>query len=366
MSVAVLAGATFAVRAELVNGIRAIVHDSIITYDEVSAAAGQAAQYLQRQHRNDPETLRKKLGQLMEDNLEQLVQRQLVLRDFEQAGYNLPESIVDEAVGERLRERFGGDRVKLTKTLQAEGMTYEKYRQQLRDQIIVEILRSKNVSQAVVMSPHKIEEYYRANGEKYKVEDQVRLRMIVLRKDTSAGVEQTRKLAEEVLAKIKQGATFVEMATIHSQGSQRAQGGDWGWVDRSTLFPGLSDIAFALDAGQVSGVVGRAGSGNDYWLYQYTAAGLPDTARHYVMDEVTRKEKLTEERKFPAGTAAAAGLPPPEEFYLVFVEDKKPAHIRPLNEIREEIERTLLIEQRARMQKRYVDKLRNKTFVRYF
>jgi parvulin-like peptidyl-prolyl isomerase len=56
----------------------------------------------------------------------------------------------------------------------------------------------------------------------------------------------------------------------------------------------------------------------------------------------------------------------PEACYLMLVEDRRPAHVRPLGELRDEIERTLMLEQRARLQKRYVDKLKAKTFVRYF
>lgn len=305
--------AAFAARAEVINGIRAIVHDSVITEDEVNIAAGQAAELLRRQYRNDPESLRQKLGQVREENLNRLVEHQLILRDFAQASYNLPESIVDEAVNERVRELFGGDRVKFAKTLQADGVTREKYRQQVRDQIIVGILRSKNVGQAIIMSPHKIEEYYRANGDKYKVEDEVKLRMIVLNKSTSAEAAQVHKLAEEILFKLKEGATFAEMGTEIAAANPRAMVRDWGWVEKSVLKKELADIAFNLKAGEYSSVIDL-----------------------------------------------------PEACYLMLVEEHRPAHIRPLNEIREEIERTLLTEQRERMQQRYVEKLKNKTFVRYY
>jgi len=312
VSIALLVGAGFSARAELINGIRAIVHDSVITYDETSPSPGQV-DLLRRQNRNNPEAFRQKLNQLQDENLNRVVEHQLILRDFAEASYNLPESIVDEAVNERVRDMFGGDRVKFAKTLQADGVTLEKYRQQVRDQIIVGILRSKNVGQAVVMSPHKIEQYYREHGDKYKVEDEVKLRMIVLKKSTSAEAAQARKLADEILSKLKEGATFAEMATIHSQDSHQAQGGEWGWVEKSVLKKELADVAFSLKAGEHSGVIDL-----------------------------------------------------PEACYLILTEEQRPAHVRPLNEIRDEIERTLLTEQRERMQKRYVEKLRNKTFVRYY
>ena len=61
--------------------------------------------------------------------------------------------------------------------------------------------------------------------------------------------------ANEILAEIKKGAAFQEMASVYSEGSQKSQGGDWGWVERSVLRKDLADAAFSLKPGQVSGVI---------------------------------------------------------------------------------------------------------------
>ena len=84
--------------------------------------------------------------------------------------------------------------------------------------------------------------------------------MIVLNK-TSADDTNTLELAREILAKIKDGATFAEMASVYSQGSQQHQGGDWGWVERSVLRKELADVAFALKPGQVSDVIDTPDAG---------------------------------------------------------------------------------------------------------
>ena len=174
------------------------------------------------------------MAEVLDENLEQLLQRQLVLRDFAQTGHDLPESLVDEIVQDEIRRRFGGDRVKLAKTLQSEGLTLEKFRQRVRDQFVVEALRAQHVTRNVIISPHKIERYYQDNRDKFHVKDRVKLRMIVLTK-AAGDPERTRRLMEEIVAKVKEGATFAEMASVYSQGSQRSQGGDWGWIERSTL-----------------------------------------------------------------------------------------------------------------------------------
>src|ERR1044071_9343797 len=82
-------------RAELADGITAIVHDSIITVYEVEVATMPVAEQLQRQYRNQPEVFSKKVYEAQKENIDQLVERQMILHDFETAGYNLPEGIID-------------------------------------------------------------------------------------------------------------------------------------------------------------------------------------------------------------------------------------------------------------------------------
>jgi len=308
---AALLGLSLSLHAELASGINAIVHDSVITFQEVDIFAAPAVDVARRQFRGDREGFMKKVTDLRGESLDQLIQRQLVLHDFEASGYNLPESIIDEAIKDRIRERYS-DQKTLTKTLQAQNITRERFRQQMRDQIIVEALRSKNVSSEVIISPRKIEKYYNEHATNYAVEDQVKLRMIVLNK-TAESDPKTRGLADEIVTKLKDGAKFTEMASVYSQGSQRAQQGDWGWGTRTSLKKELADVAFTLKPGEISPVIET-----------------------------------------------------PNAMFIMLVEENKPAHMRPLTEARDEIEKNLLVDERARLDKQYTDKLKKKTFVRYF
>jgi parvulin-like peptidyl-prolyl isomerase len=297
--------------AELVSGVKAIVHDSIITYQEVELFAAPAIRTAVQQMSGDPQKLSEKVNALRADSLEQLVERQLILHDFKAAGYNLPENYLDESIQERIKSEFG-DRKTMIQTLRGRGITPEKYRQQIREQIIIRALRSRHIPSDPIISPAKIEEYYRTHQDTYKLEDQVKLRMIVLNK---TGVDDTNtvQLAEEIVTKLKDGADFKEMATVYSSGSQRGEGGDWGWGTRSSLRKELADVAFTLKAGEFSPVI--------------------DT---------------------------------PNACFIMLVEESKLAHVRPLSEVRDEIEKNLAIEEQSRLADQYINKLKKKTFIRYF
>lgn len=302
------------VRAEpsLVNGVQVIVNDAIITYKDVQNYLAPAVELISRQYANDPQRYQQKVLDAQREAIDQLVERQLMLYDFKISGYNFPESIIEDEIRRDIRERFG-DRLTLTKTLSAENLTYESYRTQTRERIIVEALRAKNISSEIVISPYKIENFYSENTNDFKLPDQVKLRMIVLNKPTGSNGDTQKKLAAEILQKLNDGAAFAEMASIYSEGSQRLDGGSWGWVERSVLRNELADVAFKLKAGERSGVIDLPGA-----------------------------------------------------VYLMLVEETRAAHVKPLSEARDQIEKSLVMQERARLQKKYIDRLKKKSFIRYF
>jgi len=301
-------------RAELADGILAIVNDSVITRAQVADYVAPAIDTLRREYASQEDAsavFEQKASDVFNDGLEQLIEHQLILHDFDVVGYKLPDSYVDQLVQDNIREHYG-DRITLMKTLQAQGMTYEQFRKNIRDQYIVSAMRAKNVSQEIVISPYKIENYYLAHQDDFKIGDQIKLRMIVLNKSSSDD-PSAQRMAGEILTQIKQGASFAQMASVYSQGSQREQGGDWGWVERSVLRQQLADIAFSLQPGQMSDII--------------------DT---------------------------------PQACYLMLVEQKRPAHVRPLSEVRDDVEATLRTQEQARLEKQWIGKLKKNTFIRYF
>jgi peptidyl-prolyl cis-trans isomerase SurA len=350
-------------RAELVDAILKIVDDALITYLDVRFLNEQTEGIIRRQFTGQPEQLEKELSRTTAENLETLVQRRLILREFKTAGYLLPESLLDELVQEAIRTDFRGDRATMTKTLEARGITFEKYRQEVRDQFVIQQMTAKNVASEIIISPHKVETYYLGHRDEYKVEDEVKLRMIVLQDSPEISTPAASR-AEDVLTELNAGASFQQMATLYSQGSQRGQGGDWGWWERSKLTKGLADVAFSLPVGKPSGVFSRSMGRDDYWVYWYEKS-LPTLGRHYGVDSASRQQVLLEEQPF-ATPSAITNLPAPAEFYLMLVEDARTSHFKPLSEVREEIERNLLLAEQKRIRQQWIDRLKKKTFVQSF
>jgi peptidyl-prolyl cis-trans isomerase SurA len=293
------------------NGIVARVNDTLITYKEVFTAIEPDLDFLERRYAGQPGLRVQKERELWSEAVKQLVERQLILHEFKTGWYNLPESYIEDQIARDIRNNFG-DRLTLTKTLQAQGLTFEAHKQRFREKIIIEAMNGQFVPRNPVISPFKIESYYKEHLDTFTLEDQVKLRMIVINNRPGDPLFSAR-MAREILSKLEEGAAFTDMAMLYSQGSQSVEGGDWGWVQRSVLRSDLAEIAFTLEQGQRSGVI-----------------------------------------------EASDGC------YLMLVEESKPAHVQPLSEVRAQIENILKEEETRRLRRKWIEKLEAKSFIQYF
>ncbi|MBT5925697.1 MAG: hypothetical protein HOH33_03665 [Verrucomicrobia bacterium] len=296
---------------ERLNSVAALVGDTPITLSDVKMQTAPVEQVIYQQFASDPATLRQRILEVRQKALESLIERHLILKDFEKQGYLLPENIIDERVKERIRSDFG-DRLTLTKTLQAQGVTYESFRKDIKEQVIVDFLSSKNVSSITLVSPFEIEKYYNANLEKFQQDERIRMRMIYISK-IEGNADFSCNMLGDIRRKVIAGGDFSDLARVYHQGSQRAQGGDWGWVDKEVLREDLSSVAFTLEEGQMS--------------------------------EVIRKD---------------------EGCYLILVEERQEPRPKPLQSVREEIEKALLAEERNNLKAEWIERLKENSFVRYF
>jgi parvulin-like peptidyl-prolyl isomerase len=302
----------------VVNGVAAVVNDTVITFDDVSDYTKHAVEAAARQFaaRGNNAAFEERRESILHDGLEQLIDRSLILSEFKTAGYNLPESLIDDVVAERMKAEFG-DRLTLTKTLHAHNQTYESFRKEQRDAFIVRQMTIKNISQNLVISPKKIEKFYEENQDRYRIGDRAKVRMILIDKSRHAAGEP-RRLGDEIHAKAVAGADFGKLADEYSDDARRFKGGlrgEDGWVENkdSDLRKELRDFAFAAKDGDISPVIDTDGA-----------------------------------------------------VFLLKVEGRETARVRPLTEVRSDVEAVLVDMERERLRKQWIARLRKKSFVRYF
>jgi parvulin-like peptidyl-prolyl isomerase len=298
--------------AESVDGIAAVVNGDIITYSEVRDVVGPREKLLRSQYSG--QELIDKIKEARRAALQDLIDRQLIIQDFNKEKFQIPPHFIDEHVDTTIRESFGGDRNTFIKTLQAQNYTLSKFRDLERDKIIVQAWRAKNVKSNLFVPPNKITEYYAQHKNEFSSKEEVKLRMIMIPGQGNSGNSAAQKaMVEEIRAKIITGADFDRMAQMYSQDATRDLGGDWGWIDRKTLSEPLSNAAFGLKPGEVSQVVEVGGN-----------------------------------------------------YYLLKVEGRHDAVVRSLKEVRADIEKKLQQEEAQRLQEHWLAGLRAKAYIKTF
>jgi peptidyl-prolyl cis-trans isomerase SurA len=296
-----------AAEPQVIDGIAAVVRlegapdNDVITYSEVRGVSAPQERLLRDQYKGDE--LVKKITEARNEALKDLIDRQLIVQAFKKEGYQIPEHYLDQRVKDIIRENFNGDRATFIKTLQAQTFTLGEFRKLETEKMIVSAMRQHNVEVNTIVSPNKIQDYYRKHTAEFTSKEQVKLRMIMISAGTTDRAGQ-KAMAEEILGKLVNGAEFDRMAQIYSEDSTRDLGGDWGWVDRGTLTAQLEKIAFSLPLGKVSNIVEVGG--NYYILKVEDRHGGVTRSFAEVRDEITKK--LTSEEAQAMQERWIAGL----------------------------------------------------------
>src|SRR5262249_36859817 len=249
----------FAGDPTVVDGIAAVVNGEVITYSQVRALSAPQERLFRQQYTGDE--LAKKLTELRQMAVKDLIDRRLVIQAFKKESYEVPDHIVDQRIHQIIKESFGGDRNTFVKTLEAQNYTLGEFKEKEMEKIIVGAMRSKNVKTNSIISPTKIDEYYRKHRDQFTSKEQIKLRMIMIPGHREpAGAPAKKELAEEGPGNPASGAEFEQMAQMYSEDSTKDNGGDWGWIEHKTLAEPLERFAFNMPVGRVSNIIDYAGN----------------------------------------------------------------------------------------------------------
>lgn len=295
------------------NGIIAIAEDRIITVDDVRREVGPLVPEIQKQSRNEKE-FNEKLEALQEDVVQNLIDRVLIVKDFySDEKRQVPASYVDNAVAETIITQFDGDRSKFLAYLRSRGISHKDYRKEQEEDMIYGYMRQQKAKSASAVSPVKIEAFYAENKDRYYQEDSVHLRLIQITRGSDDTDDTLRNKASTIMAELAAGTDFGDVARKYSQDSRKGKGGDWSWQRRSDLRKEFSDVIFTLEKNQ-------------------------------------RSEPLIM----------------PEGAFIFYVEDRKHAGVLPLDEVRPDIEKTLVQQGSRQATERWLEKLRRNAYVKHF
>ncbi len=278
----------------VVEEIIARVNNEIITRTEYVRSRDQLKQEIQQQ---DPASADRVFTEKQRDVLRDLIDQQLLLQKGKDLGITGDTELIKRL--DEMRKQMNLESMEdLEKAAEAQGASYEEFKQNLRNQIITQRVIGQEVGSKLAMNKEDEKKFYEEHKAEMEQPEQVRLSEILVapkvpakpaagadaakpepplapEADTETALEAAKAKAQDLLDQIHKGAKFGDLAKKYSDGPSAKDGGDLSYFKRGTLSKELEDKVFLLKAGEVTEVI-RTKQG--YVILQaaeHQTAGIP-------------------------------------------------------------------------------------------
>lgn len=238
------------VRAQAVDSIAAVVNSDVITQQELEERVRLIERRIQGQGGAMPPA-----GQIRRQVVERMIVDKAQLQLAKETGIRVDDAMLDRAVA-RIAEQNKMSLSEFRSQLEREGMTFTRFRDEIRDEMIMQRLREKEVDNKIQITESEVDNFLAANSAQ-TAQSELNLAQVLIRIPENASAEQIaqrRKRAEEALDKIKSGADFAQVAATYSDSSDALKGGDLGWRTQERLPQLFIDAVANLKTGEIAAV----------------------------------------------------------------------------------------------------------------
>ncbi len=235
----------------VIDRIVAVVNDEIITAKELAARVDLAFSQLRQQ--GTPLPPRVVIEQQL---LERLISDRAQLQHARDTGLRIDDAEIDRAIT-RIAESNKISVVQMRATLERDGVPFQKFREDIRDEIILSRLREREVAQKIVVTETEIDHFIQSQ-KALGNNDEYNLSHILVTVPENASPEQVQarqSRAEQALAQIKGGADFRQIAAAFSEAPEALQGGVLGWRKTDRLPSLFLDALKSMKSGELSGLL---------------------------------------------------------------------------------------------------------------
>jgi peptidyl-prolyl cis-trans isomerase SurA len=242
-------------RPILIDRIVAIVNDEAITARELEERSRFAMKQLAQQGTKPPPQ-----AVVERQLLERMISDRVQLQFAKESGLRVDDTELDRAI-QRIAEQNKLTVAQLRSTLERDGVPYAKFREDIRNEIILTRLREREVENKIVITESEIDALLAASANEEMRSDEVDLSHILVVVPENASPEQVqsrRARAEEALAQLTKGADFKQVAAAFSEAPDALQGGLMGWRPGERLPTIFYDALKGMKPGEISGLLRSA------------------------------------------------------------------------------------------------------------
>ena len=293
---------------QVVEEIITRVNNQIITRSEFLRSKDQLKEEVKQQ---DAANADKVYGQREKDILRDLIDQQLLLEKGKDLGFTGDTELIKRL--DQMRKEMKLESMEdLEKAAAAQGLSYEDFKQNLRNQIITQKVIGEEVGSHLTVAKEEQQKFYDEHKSEMEQPEAIQLSEILVAPakppaaenkpaanqatadhagsaattpapaatavyyDEAAALAAAQAKANDLLEQIRKGASFEDIAKKYSDGPTAAQGGDLGLFKRGALAKELEDKTFAMKAGDISEVIRTKQGYVILKVNQHQAAGIPD------------------------------------------------------------------------------------------
>jgi peptidyl-prolyl cis-trans isomerase SurA len=235
-------------RGALLDRIAAIVNEGVVLKSELDEQVNIVVQRVEQQKKEVPP-----LSVLRQQVLDRLVLQEIQWQRANRVGIKVSDEMVNEALQD-LATRNKMTLSQLPDVLESQGLNYASYRESLRREIALSLLRQRDVVSHIVVTPHEVSQYL-AREEKRGANIEYNVSHILLSLPLGATPEQIEKVTErarEIRDRAAKGEEFSQLAITYSNSQTALDGGLLGWKKSSQLPSFLADLITNMQPGGVS------------------------------------------------------------------------------------------------------------------
>jgi peptidyl-prolyl cis-trans isomerase SurA len=263
--------------AEVVEEIIAQVNDHVIVLSEYRRALDTLKQDLGQEASGLD--LEGRFQERSKDALRDLIDQQLLAQKATELGIGVETDIVKRL--DEIRQQMNLPTMEaLEEAAQRQGMVFEDFKQNMRDNLLTQAVISREVGSRVKIAPEEIKAYYDEHQKEFARPEGVHIQQILISTEgkDEAELPALRQKAEEVLAKARGGQNFAELARQYSDDATASKGGDAGFFERGTMAPDIETAAYALKNNDVSNILSTQYGLMIIKLLERSSGGIPPLA----------------------------------------------------------------------------------------
>ncbi len=268
---------------QLLDRIIAVVDQDVVMLSELRSKAQENLANLKRTNAN-PMPSR---NQLLSRALDELIIDKLLLAEAARLGIEADQELIARAIA-GIAKNNNLTVPQLRQALQDEGQDFRQFQDKIRDQLIVNRLLNREVTNRIQVTDSEIEQHLTLQAAAPEGRGMVNLLHILIATPDGASpaqIQSSQKKAESAKSRIDRGETFRAVALDTSDGRRAINGGDLGWLPIAGLPRGFNELVNSMQAGEVRGPF-RSNAG--FHIIKVEAFRQPEEERRVVKQTKAR------------------------------------------------------------------------------